>query len=61
MTQRINFNREDVSFFLFFLIFHIVLVHLNRMMDGLVNEWMDAFRIAIFAYCGKRHVGKYSK
>ena len=23
-----------------------------------MNEWMDAFRMAIFAYCGKYHIGK---
>ena len=26
-----------------------------------MNEWMDAFRIAIFAYCGKHHIGKIIK
>ena len=30
-------------------------------MGGWVNEWMDAFRMAIFAYCGKRHIVKILK
>ena len=26
-----------------------------------MNEWMDASRMAIFAYCGKHHIGKILK